>query len=187
MFMIVLFLLFATPFCCGIYATVNCLLIPFSLQKSVNSCDVNSPPLSVRRHFMNVPVSFSTWLLKVLYLLLEMGVIGLHTLACTNCRFWEALHVLSFGNGSLCCFPARQSLQILEGDLSGGMSFTIFCCSRIFMPLKPKCPYLQFHNWVESSVIVLKLAVTFDWGWTDKMNILFEDILTSMIKHFSEW
>ena len=94
--------------------------------------------------------------------------------------------MLSFGNGSLCCFLARQSLQILEGDLSGGMPFTIFCCSRFFSPLKPKFPYLQCHNWVESSVIVLKQVVTFDWGSTNKMNILFEDILASMVKLFSE-
>jgi len=42
-FITVLFFRSATPFCCGVYAAVNCLLIPCCLQKSSNSCPLNSP------------------------------------------------------------------------------------------------------------------------------------------------
>ena len=43
---------------------VNCLLIPLCLQKSLNSFELNSPPLSVQKHLTNSPVSFSTIVLK---------------------------------------------------------------------------------------------------------------------------
>lgn len=87
-FIMVLFFRSATPFCCGLYAAVNCLFIPFSLQKWLNSWYVNSPPLwvrthltyepfytiliakmiinspplSVRKHLTYEPISFSTWI-----------------------------------------------------------------------------------------------------------------------------
>ena len=55
--MIVLFFLSATPFYCGLYGVVNCLLIPESLHNSLNSFDVNSPPLFDRK----VLILFSVW------------------------------------------------------------------------------------------------------------------------------
>lgn len=64
MLITVQFFLLAMSFCCGVYAVVNCLLMPFSLQNSSNSCELNSPPLSAHKHLTNNPVSFSTILLK---------------------------------------------------------------------------------------------------------------------------
>ena len=43
---------------------VNCLLIAFCLQNSLNSFELNSPPLLVRKHLTNSNVSFSTIVLK---------------------------------------------------------------------------------------------------------------------------
>jgi hypothetical protein len=50
----------ATPFCCGLYGTVNSLLIPTSLQKPSNSLEVYSPPLSNLKTLIYFPVWFST-------------------------------------------------------------------------------------------------------------------------------
>ena len=55
--MIILFFLSATPFYCGLYGVVNCLLIPESLHNSLNSFDVNSPPLFDQK----VLILFSVW------------------------------------------------------------------------------------------------------------------------------
>ena len=51
----VLLYLSATPFDEGLYGAVSSLLIPCKSQKDLNSADVNSPPLSVLRHFSFVP------------------------------------------------------------------------------------------------------------------------------------
>ena len=56
----VLFLLSTIPFCCGEYGAVKCLTIPDLSQNSLNSVDVNSPPLSVRKHLIFAFVSSST-------------------------------------------------------------------------------------------------------------------------------
>ena len=45
------------PFCCGLYGVVNSLLIPEYLHNSLNSFDVNSPPL----YDLNVFIFFSMW------------------------------------------------------------------------------------------------------------------------------
>jgi hypothetical protein len=55
-----LFFLSGTPFCCGLYGTVNYLLIPFSVQNSANSVEVYSPPLSDRKTLIYFLVWFST-------------------------------------------------------------------------------------------------------------------------------
>ena len=55
--MIFLFLLSATPFCCGLYGVDNSLLFPESLHNSLNSFDVNYSPLSDRK----VLILFSVW------------------------------------------------------------------------------------------------------------------------------
>ena len=52
--MIVLFFLFATPFCCGLYGVVNSLLILKYLHNSWNSFDVNSLPLSDQKVFISM-------------------------------------------------------------------------------------------------------------------------------------
>ena len=65
-FMMVRFFRSATPFCCGEYAAVNCLCTPCSLQKLLNSQDVNSPSRSVRNIFRDISVAFSTCILKLL-------------------------------------------------------------------------------------------------------------------------
>jgi hypothetical protein len=62
------FFLSVTSFCWGVYVAVNCLWMSFSSQKCVKFYDVNSSLRSVRRRFMNAPVSFSTlvlWDLKI--------------------------------------------------------------------------------------------------------------------------
>jgi len=43
---IVIFFLSTTPFCCGDVGTIKRRRIPFASQNSLNSLDVNSPPLS---------------------------------------------------------------------------------------------------------------------------------------------
>ena len=48
--MIVMFFLSATLFRCGLYGVVESLLIPKTLVNSLNSFDVNSPPLSDRKN-----------------------------------------------------------------------------------------------------------------------------------------
>ena len=55
-----LFLLSAIPFCSGVSGADTYLLIPLSMQKLLNSFEMNSPPLSDLRHFSLLPVSFST-------------------------------------------------------------------------------------------------------------------------------
>ena len=59
-FIIVLFFRSVSPFCRGVFVAVSCLCIPFTSQKLVNSCDVNSPPRSVRKALINEFISFST-------------------------------------------------------------------------------------------------------------------------------
>jgi len=44
---IVLFIRFATPFCCRVQRTILCLTIPSFLQNTLNSFEPNSKPLSV--------------------------------------------------------------------------------------------------------------------------------------------
>ncbi|MFS8015877.1 hypothetical protein Hanom_Chr15g01361881 [Helianthus anomalus] len=74
---IVYFLLSTTPFCCGVYGAGNCFAIPFCLQKSRNTFEVNLPPLSVLnaltflRYLFSSPVSYSikslgTWSLVLI-------------------------------------------------------------------------------------------------------------------------
>jgi hypothetical protein len=41
-----LFFFSTTPFCRGFLVVENCLFIPYYTQKSLNSFEVNSPPLS---------------------------------------------------------------------------------------------------------------------------------------------
>ena len=60
----VLFIRSATPFCCGDLGIVSSCLIPLSLRYPSNSSEVNSPPLSVRKHLTLLPNDFSTKLLK---------------------------------------------------------------------------------------------------------------------------
>jgi len=52
-----------TPFCCGVYATVNCLLMPWSSQNSANVWELYSTPRPVRRTFIALLVSLQ----QVLY------------------------------------------------------------------------------------------------------------------------
>ena len=61
---IVRFFHFATPFCWGLYGVLNSLLIPDSLQSSLNSSKVNSPSLYDHRVLIFLSVWFST---KALY------------------------------------------------------------------------------------------------------------------------
>jgi hypothetical protein len=56
----VLFILSATPFYCGVYGMMWCLTMPAFLQKSLNSFEQNSIPLSVRQIFTFLSVCFST-------------------------------------------------------------------------------------------------------------------------------
>ena len=67
--MIILFFLFATPFSCGLYGVDNSLLIPESLHNSLNSFDVNSPPLSDQKVLIFFYVWFKIKALKSLNLL----------------------------------------------------------------------------------------------------------------------
>ena len=67
--MIVLFFLSATPLCCGLYGVVNSLLIPESLHNSLNSFDVNSPPLSDQKFLILFSMCFSIKALNSLNLL----------------------------------------------------------------------------------------------------------------------
>ena len=112
-FIMVMFFHSVTPFCYGVYAVVNCLCIPFTSQKLLNSFYVNSLPRSTRKARIGVFVSFSTQILNLLkasktydfsvkkkthvfllkssikvnkyhFLLLEMGLIGPQMLACNN-------------------------------------------------------------------------------------------------------
>ena len=53
-----------TPFYWGLYGVLKSLLIPDSLHSSLNSCEVNSPPLSDRKVLIFLSVRFST---KALY------------------------------------------------------------------------------------------------------------------------
>lgn len=57
MLRMLLFFLFATPFCCGDLGTVRRWRIPFSSQKILNSFDVNYPHLSDQMALI-VPVIF---------------------------------------------------------------------------------------------------------------------------------
>ena len=43
---------------------VNYLLMSFLLQNPLNSSELNSPPMSVRKHMIYIPVPFSTRFLK---------------------------------------------------------------------------------------------------------------------------
>ena len=52
------FFLSATPFCCGDLGTVRGRRIPFSSQNSLNSFDVNSPPLSDLKALISWPLLF---------------------------------------------------------------------------------------------------------------------------------
>jgi len=61
-----LFIRYATPFCCGVYAVVNCLLIPSCWHKLSNSSLVYSLLLSVLKHLILFSDSSSTRALKVL-------------------------------------------------------------------------------------------------------------------------
>ncbi|KAH7424264.1 hypothetical protein KP509_12G097800 [Ceratopteris richardii] len=63
---ICLFFLSATPFCCGVYLQVNCLLILFSCRKSENSLEKYSPPPSDLKVLIDLPISFSTSTLNLL-------------------------------------------------------------------------------------------------------------------------
>ena len=62
--MMVWFFRFATPFYWGLYGFINSLLIPYSLHSSLNSSEVNSPPLFDRRVLIFLSAWFST---KALY------------------------------------------------------------------------------------------------------------------------
>jgi hypothetical protein len=67
----ILFFLSSTRFCCGVLDAKKCLLIPCISQNFLDSFEVNSPPLSYRKHlilrFVRL-VSFSTSSLKILNL-----------------------------------------------------------------------------------------------------------------------
>ena len=63
---IVQFFLSTTPFCRGVYGIEKCLCIPCSLQKEINSLEVNSPLLSVLRQISFNSFSLSACALKLL-------------------------------------------------------------------------------------------------------------------------
>ncbi|KAG6729485.1 hypothetical protein I3842_01G031400 [Carya illinoinensis] len=44
----------------------------------------------------------------------SIGLMGPQMSACTNCSFCDALHKLLFGIASLCCFPTKQAVHILD-------------------------------------------------------------------------
>ena len=52
------FFLYATPFCCGDLGTVRGQRIPFASQNSLNSFDVNLPPLSDLKALISWPLLF---------------------------------------------------------------------------------------------------------------------------------
>ena len=54
----VLFLRSTMPFCCGVYGTVRCYLIPASSHNRVNSAERNSPSRSVLNILMRYPLVF---------------------------------------------------------------------------------------------------------------------------------
>lgn len=56
----VLFFLFATPFCYAVLGTLSGRRIPCSSQYLLNSLEVNSTPLSVLKALISYPVPFST-------------------------------------------------------------------------------------------------------------------------------
>lgn len=56
----ILFFCSITLFCSGVHGADNFLWIPFSSHKTLNSSEVNSPPLFERRAFMLLPLYFST-------------------------------------------------------------------------------------------------------------------------------
>ncbi|MFS7926021.1 hypothetical protein Hanom_Chr04g00292051 [Helianthus anomalus] len=64
----VLFLRSETPFCSGVYGAVKALRIPCMSQKSLNSREQYSPPLSLRRDIIFMPDSFSTLAFQILNL-----------------------------------------------------------------------------------------------------------------------
>ena len=64
MSVMVLFFLSTTPFCCSVYLAVNCLCMPFSLQKRRNYFEIYAPPLSILKTFICCPLCFSTRALK---------------------------------------------------------------------------------------------------------------------------
>ena len=57
---IVLFILSATPLCCGVLCTVKCLLIPCCSHTFMNFESVNTIPLSDLMHLIFLPIWFST-------------------------------------------------------------------------------------------------------------------------------
>jgi len=63
---IVLLALSATPFCWGLFRTVCCLWMPWSVQNASNSLDMYSPPLSSRKEPILWPVTFSAQALNCL-------------------------------------------------------------------------------------------------------------------------
>ena len=98
---------------CIMYAAVNCLCLPFTSKRLLNSFDGNSHTRSIRKDGIRVFVSFSTQILNLLkasktydfsvkkkthvfllkssvkvskycFLLLEMGLIGLQMSSCNN-------------------------------------------------------------------------------------------------------
>jgi len=129
----------------------------------------------------------SIQLIKYLLLLLGMGVIGPHMSACISWRIWDALHVLSLGNESLCCFPIKQPSHTFEGALRTGNPCTMSFPSSVFSPRKLRCPYRQCHVLAGSSVIALKQDCFFGRDWTNRVNIIFDVIEVSTINALSGW
>jgi hypothetical protein len=140
--------------------------------KIIKLLSIKFPPLSVRKHLMDKPVSFSTCFLKhlnmfkaadfslkkyihafllkssikhneYLFLLLEIGEIGPQMSACISCNRCVALHVLLLEIGLLCCFPRMQAVHVTVDAGSCGRPWIMFLACSNFKPLWLKCPYLQ--------------------------------------------
>jgi len=138
--------------------------IPFALQKSVNWVEVNSPPLSVRKHLTLNHFPFSTNFLKnwkqisaslftvnkythdlrlkssikhkvYLFPLFEIGEIGPQMSAWISSEGWLALHVLFVGMSPRCCLPWMQFVYVVFETWSWGSPRTIPLCCKVFNPL----------------------------------------------------
>ena len=90
--MIVLFFLYAIQFCCGLYGVDNFLLIPESLHNSLNSFDVNSPPLFDRKVFSFFYVLFS---IKSLNSCLPRKIINERNIVYIP-AWWTRLHRIAY-------------------------------------------------------------------------------------------